>query len=78
MNIGVLGTGMVGIAIGTKLAQIGHSVRMGSRTATNPKPAEWVKANGSNASQGTFADTAAFGEVLFNCTAGMASKERSM
>ena len=61
MKIGVLGTGMVGKAIATKLIQLGHNVKMGSRTADNPKAAEWVKAYGATASQGTFADAAAFG-----------------
>jgi predicted dinucleotide-binding enzyme len=48
-------------------------VKTRSRTADNEKAAQWVKANGVKASQGTFADAAAFGEILFNCTAGMAS-----
>jgi predicted dinucleotide-binding enzyme len=73
MRIGILGTGMVGQAIGSKLIQLGHEVKMGSRTADNEKATQWVKANGVRASQGTFADAAAFGEILFNCTAGMAS-----
>jgi predicted dinucleotide-binding enzyme len=73
MRIGILGTGMVGQIIGSKLIQLGHEVKMGSRTADNEKAAQWVKANGVRASQGTFADAAAFGEILFNCTAGMAS-----
>jgi predicted dinucleotide-binding enzyme len=64
---------MVGQAIGSKLIQLGHEVKMGSRTADNEKATQWVKANGVRASQGTFADAAAFGEILFNCTAGMAS-----
>jgi predicted dinucleotide-binding enzyme len=46
---------------------------MGSRTADNPKAAEWAKKNGPNASQGNFAHAAAFGEIVFNCTAGAAS-----
>ena len=71
MKIGVLGTGMVGNAIATKLVLMGHSVKMGSRSATNEKGAAWVKASGPNASQGTFADAAAFGEMIFNCTNGM-------
>lgn len=75
MKIGVLGTGMVGKAISTKLVQLGHSVKMGSRTSNNEKAAEWAKASGANASQGTFADAAAFGELVFNCTSGMASLE---
>lgn len=75
MKIGVLGTGMVGKAISTKLVQLGHSVKMGSRTSNNEKAAEWVKTSGPNASQGTFADAAAFGELVFNCASGMASLE---
>jgi len=75
VKLGVLGTGMVGQAIGSKLVQLGHDVKMGSRTANNEKAAEWVKANGTRASQGTFADAAAFGEVIFNCTLGSASVE---
>ncbi len=75
MKIGVLGTGMVGNTIATKLVQLGHEVKMGSRAANNGKAAEWVKTNGAKASQGTFAETAQFGEILFNCTSGMGSLE---
>jgi 8-hydroxy-5-deazaflavin:NADPH oxidoreductase len=59
MRIGVLGTGMVGRAISGKLAELGHDVRVGSRTAGD----------------GTveFADAAAHGEIVFNCTNGGAS-----
>jgi len=70
MKIGVFGTGMVGNAIATKLVQVGHDVRMGSRTAGNDKAVGWVKSAGARASEGTFADAAAFGELLFNCTSG--------
>ena len=73
MKIGILGTGMVGQAIGTKLVQLGHQVSLGSRSANNEKATEWVKANGKNAAQGTFADAAAFGQLIFNCTAGVGS-----
>ena len=73
MKLGIFGTGIVGTTIGTKLVQIGHEVKMGSRTADNTKAAEWVKANGGKASQGTFSDTAIYGGMLFNCTSGMKS-----
>ena len=73
MKIGVFGTGMVGNAIATKLVQVGHDVRMGSRTAGNDKATGWVKSAGGRASEGSFADAAAFGELLFNCTSGDAS-----
>jgi 8-hydroxy-5-deazaflavin:NADPH oxidoreductase len=70
MNIAILGTGIVGNTIGGKLAALGHKVKMGSRTAANEKAAAWVKQAGPGASQGTFAEAAAFGEVIFNCTSG--------
>jgi len=75
MQIGILGTGDVGNRIGSKLVSLGHEVKMGSRTIGNPKAAEWVKANGARASQGTFSDAAKYGEIVFNCTSGMASIE---
>jgi predicted dinucleotide-binding enzyme len=75
MRIGVLGTGMVGSAIATKLAAVGHEVMMGARSPENEKAAAWAAAAGERASQGTFADAAAFAEILFNCTLGTASVE---
>lgn len=50
-----------------------HEVTMGSRSADNPDAAEWAAEMGSGASHGTFADAAAAGELLFNCTAGTGS-----
>ena len=73
MRIGVLGTGMVGTTIAGRLVGLGHEVRLGSRTADNERAATWVREAGANASQGTFADAAAFGELVLNCTAGTAS-----
>jgi predicted dinucleotide-binding enzyme len=73
MKIGILGTGMVGNAIGSKLIQLGHDVQMGSRTADNKKAVEWAEQNGLQASQGTFSNAASFGEIIFNCTAGAVS-----
>jgi 8-hydroxy-5-deazaflavin:NADPH oxidoreductase len=75
MRIGVLGTGIVGKTIATKLVELGHDVRLGSRSAENPMGADWVKTAKSHASQGTFADAASFGEIVFNCTSGVASLE---
>lgn len=61
---------MVGETLGTKFVQLGHQVKMGSRTANNESAAKWVKAAGLNASQGTFAEVAAFGEIAFICLKG--------
>jgi predicted dinucleotide-binding enzyme len=59
MKIGVLGTGMVGRTLAGAFAERGHDVRVGSRTA------------GDDAV--VFADAAAHGEVLVNCTSGSVS-----
>lgn len=70
MKIGILGTGMVGQAIATKMIQLGHTVMMGSRSGKHEKAEAWIAANGPSASQGTFAETASYGEIIFNCTKG--------
>jgi predicted dinucleotide-binding enzyme len=61
MRVAVLGTGTVGSTIAGKLTEVGHDVRVGSRTAGDDKV--------------TFADAAAHGEVIFSCTNGAASVE---
>ncbi|HXQ48531.1 MAG TPA: NAD(P)-binding domain-containing protein [Thermoplasmata archaeon] len=75
MKIGILGSGVVGQTLGTKLASLGHSVKMGSRTPANAEASAWAKKTGEGASHGTFADAAHHGEMLFNCTLGEASLE---
>jgi 8-hydroxy-5-deazaflavin:NADPH oxidoreductase len=61
VRIGVLGTGVVGRTIAGKLRQLGHDVLVGSRSS------------GDDAVP--FADAAAHGELVFNCTNGAASLE---
>jgi predicted dinucleotide-binding enzyme len=70
MKIGVLGTGLVGHTIATKLVALGHEVKMGARSATNEKATAWARSTGGGGTTGTFADAAAFGEIVFNCTNG--------
>ncbi len=73
MNIGVLGTGVTGLTIGTRLVQLGHEVMLGSRDEANPPAVAWAKDAGQHALYGTFMNAAAFGEIIFNCTLGSAS-----
>lgn len=75
MNIGVLGTGVVGQTIANKLISLNYNVKMGSRTAANEKAAEWVKNNGSLASAGRFEQAAAFGDIIFLATKGEVTLE---
>jgi len=74
-RIAVLGTGTVGDTVGSKLVELGHQVMMGSRTAGNEKAQAFAAKHGGKAGAGTFADAAAFDELIVNCTAGTASVE---
>jgi predicted dinucleotide-binding enzyme len=75
MRIAVLGTGVVGTSVGSRLVETGHEVRMGSRTAGNERAVAWVEATGAGASEGTFADAAAWADVVVNATGGLVSVE---
>jgi predicted dinucleotide-binding enzyme len=70
IKIGVLGTGVVGNTIATKLISLGHDVMMGSRTADNSKLKQWMETMQGKGKGGTFKDAASHGEIIFNCTAG--------
>lgn len=75
MRIAVLGTGSVGRRIADKLVELGHEVTMGSRSADNEALREWAAGTGEGATGATFADAAAAGELVFNCTSGQGSLE---
>src|ERR1035437_1223342 len=81
MKIAIIGTGIVGKTIASKLVELNHDVMMGTRnvsdklasTATdnygNPPFNEWIKTN-SKVKLGSFADAAAYGELNVNATNG--------
>jgi predicted dinucleotide-binding enzyme len=76
MQIGVLGSGITGQTIASKLLELGHEVMMGSREEANPTAVAWAKDEGQqHALYGTFMNAAVFGEIIFNCTLGAASLE---
>jgi predicted dinucleotide-binding enzyme len=76
MKIAVLGTGMVGTTIATKLISLEHEVTLASRTADNAKAQAWLDKVGSrHAHAATFAQATANAELVFNCTSGVASLE---
>ncbi len=75
MKYGVLGTGSVAVTMADKLIELGHEVMMGARSDTNEKAHLWAQAHGGQASCGTFAGAAAFGERIFNCVQGIHSLE---
>jgi 8-hydroxy-5-deazaflavin:NADPH oxidoreductase len=73
MRLGVLGTGMVGLAISNRLAELGHEVMIGTRSPS--QSGEKLKSLQEAVRVGTFAEAAAFGEVLFNATGGAVSMQ---
>ncbi len=84
MKISVLGTGIVGRTLASKLVELGHEVIIGTRNVTekmkstakdgygNPPFSEWIKTN-NKVKLGSFAESAAFGEMAINVTLGGSS-----
>lgn len=84
MKVAVIGTGSVGQTIASKLNSLGHQVMIGTRNVNeklanqtkdhygNQPFAEWYKQNGE-IKLGTFAEAAAFGELVINATQGINS-----
>jgi predicted dinucleotide-binding enzyme len=70
MRMGVLGSGMVAQAISARLAELGYEVMIGTRDAEKLKG--WQSSN-QRVMIGSFAETAAHGEMVFNATDGAAS-----
>jgi hypothetical protein len=81
MKIAVLGTGTVGQTFASRLASVGHEVMIGTRNVTEtmareakspqggPAFRDWHASN-SQVRLGSFAEAAAFGEMILNCTSG--------
>lgn len=74
MKIGVLGTGDVGRALGRGFVTLSHDVKMGARDAANEKARAWARETGLRASTGTFAEAAAFGDLVVLATLGVANE----
>jgi 8-hydroxy-5-deazaflavin:NADPH oxidoreductase len=84
MKISIIGTGPVGQTIASKLIELGHEVMIGTRSVReklesdakdsygNPPFREWQKAN-NKVKLASFAEAAAFGELVFNATHGGSS-----
>lgn len=72
MKIGILGTGEVGQSLARGFLGLGHEVMIGSREAGGEKLAKALAAAGTGARGGTFAEAAAFGEVVALCCLGVA------
>jgi hypothetical protein len=64
MNIGIIGAGKVGGALGKSWSKTGHHVKFGVPSPDHPKYRGLLDACGANASSGTNAEAASFGAVV--------------
>jgi predicted dinucleotide-binding enzyme len=81
MKIAIIGTGVVGKTIASKLVELNHEVMMGTRNVAdklastaqdnygNPPFSEWLKTN-RNVKLGSFSEAASFGDLVINATNG--------
>jgi NADPH-dependent F420 reductase len=81
MKVAVLGTGMVGRALASRLAELGHEVTVGTRDVEatmarteadamgNPPYADWAHGH-PQVALATFADATAGAELVVNATSG--------
>ena len=70
MRMGVLGSGTIAQALSARLAELGHNVVIGTRDAN--KLRGWQSSN-QRVLIGSFAETAAHGDMVFNATNGAGS-----
>jgi len=73
-KVGVLGSGIVGQVLGGGFAKHGHQVMMGTRDPKAEGVRNWV-AKTTNASAGTFAEAAQFGDVVVLAVLGRVLEE---
>ena len=75
-KIGILGSGIVGQTLASGFIKHGYEVMIGTGNAA--KLADWKAGAGEKANTGTFADAAAFGELVVLAVKGTAAEEAIM
>ncbi len=73
MKIGILGSGDVGKVLGNGFTKHGYEVMIGTRSPE--KLAAWKEKAGKNGRIGSFAETAAFGEIIVLAVKGITANE---
>ena len=64
MNVGIIGAGNVGGALGKRWAAAGHKIKFGVGDAAKPDVRQLLQDCGGDVSAGSIADAAQFGEVV--------------
>jgi predicted dinucleotide-binding enzyme len=71
-RVGVLGSGEVGRRLAAGFQSRSHDVMIGSRDPDKPELRDWLASDGSGVKAGTFAETAAHGDLLVLAVLGAA------
>ena len=71
MKIGILGSGVVGQALGTGFAKYGHHIKIG--TGNPAKLNDWLKKSEGKGLVGSFEEAAEFGEIVVLSVKGTAA-----
>ena len=74
-RVGVLGSGEVGRRLAGGFRSRGHEVMIGSRDPAKSELGDWLSGDGSGIEVGTFAQTAAHGELLVLAVLGNAAED---
>ncbi|MGG9961729.1 NADPH-dependent F420 reductase [Ferruginibacter sp. SUN106] len=69
MKIGIIGSGIVGRVLGSAFLKEGHEVVLGTRDTAKAEVVQW-KTENAKAQTGSFADAAAFAEIIVLATSG--------
>ncbi|MGZ4185541.1 MAG: NADPH-dependent F420 reductase [Solirubrobacteraceae bacterium] len=74
-RVGVLGSGAVGRRLAAGFSSRGHDVMIGSREPGKAELSEWLAGDGAGIKAGTFAETAAHGELVVLAVLGNAAED---
>ena len=74
MKVGIIGSGIVATTLGKAFLTEGNEVMLGSRDPKKDSLAKW-KSQNPGTKTGSFADAAAFGELLVLATAGHGARQ---
>ncbi|UEG51098.1 NAD(P)-binding domain-containing protein [Ferruginibacter lapsinanis] len=73
MQVGIIGSGIVGRVLATGLLKEGHQVMLGTRDIAKEEVVKWKEEN-SGGLTGTFSETAIFGDLIIIATGGLVTE----
>jgi 8-hydroxy-5-deazaflavin:NADPH oxidoreductase len=74
MQIGIIGSGIVGRVLGSAFLNEGHEVMLGTRNISKEEIVKWQKENNQGL-LGSFQETAQFGEIVVLAVSGLAVED---